>query len=364
MTSFPLMLMTLSVGLTLQGPPAGDPQVAATLSTDTTFLGDRFTLTVTVRGVAGANVIFPSLPDSGAITSLEPPEVGGQPGSDRRTAEYVLVAWETGDLELPSLELEIARDETRTTLPLPDRSIHVRSVLPSGADPDTLGWMPARGVLGPNWSLAEKLLAAALVLSAIAAAWLVARRRGVRSGPPQPPPIRSPRDRALEALDGLESSDLLAIGELKAFYSELAAVLRRFLADSEDAWGLDLTTAELLIEVARDGVAEGDISTLADLLVEADLVKFARRRPPAERARAALSRGRRWVEDFERILPAPVESTPEDGREGSSGAEPADLEPEAVDDTELGTDGAGSSEPSGETDGTAEIGGDAEPERS
>ncbi len=155
-------------------------------------------------------------------------------------------------------------------------------------------------MVGANWSLAEKLAAAGLALALILATLLYVRRRRAVGQPFPGIPGKSPRERALGALEILAASGLLDVGELKAFYSELSRVMREFLADSERRWGNDLTTSELLMEVAKDGVSHADMQTIADLLVEADLVKFARRRPAAGRSEMALQRARIWIESFER----------------------------------------------------------------
>ena len=103
---------------------------------------------------------------------------------------------------------------------------------------------------------------------------------------------------------------LVEAGELKGFYSALSYILRQFLAESEEAWGFDLTTDEIVDEVGRDGVAEERVKDLQVLLVEADIVKFARWRPSKIRAARALEAAADWVGHFERIEPEP-ENEPE-----------------------------------------------------
>ncbi len=302
--------MTLSafvaLGLALQAV-AGEAaaiEVQADIRPDSVRVGERITLTVTVRGVADeAGIVFATLPDTGVVTALGPPSPGGEPGA--RSARYQLAAWEIGEFALPLADVRVVSGATELRIPLPDVRVRVVSVLPAEADIDTLAWKPPADVLGPNWSLGEKLAAAGLALAVLLATVLYLRRRGTGQPVPPPPPARSAQARALEALDRLEASGLVDAGELKGFYSAVSHILREFLAVTDAAWGLDLTTAELMERIGRDGVPDSQVLTLSGLLDGADFVKFARRRPTRAQAARALDAARRWLVEFERAAPVP-----------------------------------------------------------
>lgn len=320
----------------LQGGEATDPTITVELIPDTVYIGDRLTLEVAVTGLEAVDELaFPSFPDTGAVTALSGPRVRTLPEGGGQSAEYTLSAWRPGDQELPAVAVRVQERGAERLLPLPSTRLHVRSTLPPQADSDTLSWKPARGVLGSNWSLLEKLLAGFLILALGAAVLYWIRRRQRLPVAPRRPAEPSPRERAIARLGALEDSDLLEAGELKAFYSELSGVLRGFLAESDVLWGLELTTSELLMAVARDGVNEGDLASLAELLVEADLVKFARRRPSRERARTVLAEGRRWVEEFARVEVTPAAPTP------NGEARPAEVEAERPAENGAGSEDEG-----------------------
>jgi hypothetical protein len=283
--------------------PAAPVEVQATVASDSVKIGEPFTYTVAVSGIgAGARIIFPELPDTGDVTALAPPQVPADQPAGSRTARYRLAAWRSGELGLPAAQLVVIRDGAELTIPLPDVSVRVTSVVPAGADPDTLSWQPPADVVGANWSLGEKLIGAGLALAILLFALAYVRRRIV-SHPVPPPPAKTPAERALGAFQLLATSGLLEAGELKAFYSALSHVLRQFLAESDDNWSLDRTTGEIVRAVGRDGVAEEAKNELEILLVEADIVKFARRRPSRIRASRALEAARDWVASYERSEP-------------------------------------------------------------
>jgi hypothetical protein len=297
------MIATLTaLALLLQmAAPQAEVEVRAVAVPDSVKIGEEFTLSVYVSGFAeGSEVVFPELPDTGSVTALGPPLVGGDQPTDTLLALYELAAWKAGDLQVPEAELVIIRDGAELTIPLPEVTVRVVSVLPLDADPDTLAWEPPADVVGANWSLRDKLIGAGLALAALLIGFVYLRRR-VAAYPVTLPPAKTPSERALDALELIAQSGLIEAGELKGFYSALSFVLRQFLADTEYEWGLDLTTSEVVNAVASDGVTDQAVALLGVLLIEADTVKFARRRPSRGRAGWALDAAHGWVADFERV---------------------------------------------------------------
>ncbi|UCC82190.1 MAG: hypothetical protein JSW46_14530 [Gemmatimonadota bacterium] len=306
--------------------PAAAIQVQAAVSHDSVRIGEPLALMVTVSGVVGAaDVDFPALPDSGAITALGPPILLADRGA--RSARYELAAWDLGDLTLPPADVRVVTDAAELRIPLPVVTVHVVSVLPADADMDTLAWKPPADVLGPNWGTGEKLAALALTAALFLATFFYLRRRG-EVEPVPIPQARSARAVALEALERLEASGIIEAGELKGFFSALSHILRVFLVGTDRTWGLDLTTAELMALVGMDGVPEAQVRSLGGLLDRADMVKFARQRPTRAQAGRALDAARHWLTSFERVV---VEAEPQEP-EAESGDEALELEFEALTD--------------------------------
>ncbi len=305
--------------LAVQMPDGQDAvRVAAQLTPDSARIGQRVTLTLTVSEVpAGAEVVFPELPDTGAVSALAPPaRLTGAPAAGVWRARYELAAWSLGELQLPAAEVRVLADESEQRIPIPQLTLQVISVLPA-AGLDTLTWKPPAGVVGANWSLQEKLAGAALALALLSAAAAYLRRRSA-ARPVPVPEARPPRERALAAIAALEENGMVEAGEFKAFYSALSQIVRTFLAEADPNWGLDLTTLELVSAVSRDGVKPAELAALSALLGGADMAKFARWRPNAADAKRALAEARRWLEQFERVMPAP----PTREVEGVEGGEP------------------------------------------
>lgn len=319
----------LAVALLAVQTPASQPgaRVAANLTPDTVRIGQRVTLTLAVSDVpADGEVIFPELPDTGAVTALGPPtRLPDTSPAGTWVARYELAAWRLGDLRLPAAEVQVLAGASERRITIPEITLHVASVLPAGADLDTLAWKPAADVVGGNWSTQEKLAGATLALLLLFAAATYLRWRSAALPVPVPAP-RPPRERALTAITALEESGMAEAGELKALYSALSQIIRSFLAETDRRWGLDLTTMELVSAVSVDGVKPAELAALSALLGGADMAKFARWRPQVADAERALAEARRWLEAFERLPPpAPpveVESADEVESPGAGRDEP------------------------------------------
>lgn len=285
-----------------QGPAArSEPgvEVNARIEPDTALVGGPVALILSLSHVpANAEIVYPEAPDTGVVTALAPPRPLEREGASR-SARYELAIWALGEVELTLDDIRIITDDGERLVPGPRVRFHVASVLPDGADPDTLAWRGPGDVIGPNWSTAEKLAAVVLALATLALTALYVRWRVTAEPLPMPPP-RPPRERALAALERLERSGLLAAAEFKAFYSEVAHVLRTYLVETDGRWGLDHTTAELLPAVHAGGVDEKRVRSLAGVLIAADMVKFARSPTSRQRAGRLLDAARIWIVEFER----------------------------------------------------------------
>ncbi len=305
MSMLTIAFFVLAAQVAPQGP--GGISVQAVVAPDSVRIGQLLTLTVTVSGVAdNAEVSFPELPDTGTVAALGPPQVLGDMEPGVRGARYRLAAWNTGQLALPEAEVRIVAGVTELAVPFPDVTVRVAPLIPADADLDTLPWQPAADVVGGNWSMAERLAATGLLLAVLIGAVVLVRRSGVASPVPVPSGT-PPRDRALAALDRLQEAGLAEAGEFKGYYSALSQIVRDFLADTESRWGLDLTTPELVAAVGGAKVDPSEVLSLGQLLIGADLVKFARQRPTPDEAARSLGTARGWIEAFEPPRAKPVE---------------------------------------------------------
>ena len=156
------------------------------------------------------------------------------------------------------------------------------------ADPLPLPQSP-----GPaRWWIAA---AVAVGLLGVAAAWWLRRRRKMQSAS-----LPTPAELAEWELQRLRESDLAA-SDVKLFYVELTAIVRRYIERTKGVHAPEQTTQEFLHEISRrkDFPAEQS-RRLKSFLEAADLVKFAAHQPREEDVEESFRRAGAFVGCAER----------------------------------------------------------------
>ena len=121
-----------------------------------------------------------------------------------------------------------------------------------------------------------------------------------------------PFERALNELKALEDEQLKAHEEFKAYYSKMTEVVRRYLEEAAAIDALESTSDELLekLELRKDaGTLDLNLETLSSLkqvLQNADLVKFARSAPDHAIALSDRNRVEQVVIETKAALPEPT----------------------------------------------------------
>ncbi len=106
----------------------------------------------------------------------------------------------------------------------------------------------------------------------------------------------SPRQRALLELDELMARHLVEQGQLKDFYFELTAVVRRYIERSHGIRAPEQTTEEFLALAGVDPrFPKENLGKLKTFLMAADWVKFANYRPGPEAIPEALQTAKDYV---------------------------------------------------------------------
>jgi hypothetical protein len=252
-------------------------------------------------------------PAAGLVASLDPPPVdwgdfeaspaaspllaGLAPGSAVRLTE--LRAFEGGTFRTPAFRasfeprgggaaIELASD------PL---SIEIRSVLADAAGPageaaaEELRDLKASVRLSDPLAWAWWLGSVAATGVVLASLFLLLRRR--REAPPPPP-----EQVALAAIDRLAADAPADAAGLRAQWTGLVAVLRRYLEARLGIAATSQTGEELVAALGRDALlSQRHRNEIASLLREADLVRFAGASADRRRCEEALEAVRTIVEE-------------------------------------------------------------------
>ena len=152
-----------------------------------------------------------------------------------------------------------------------------------------------------KWTLVALLALAALAY----AAKRILKRYGKRfSDMFRPAPPLPPHEAALAALEKLRAQRLWQEGKHKLYYSALTDILRTYIAGRYGVSAMEMTSDEIVEAMRGVDLPRKSAMDLAQILREADLVKFAKAAPEADENEAAYRAACDFVEQTKPEEPA------------------------------------------------------------
>lgn len=291
-------------------PSPGPVSVVATASKAEVTVGEPFTVEVKATGPAGTEFTFAGEAEGDAFAlRTPPPDPNAAAPAEPGTHRYEAAVYALGEATIPPIPVRYRLPDGTSgeaaSLPV---AVKVVSLLPKDPQERKLADIrpPERVSIGRAFWVA---LAAALVLLAALATWLVRRRRRPEAGVAPAAPALAPDAEALRALDALLASGRLARSELRPFYIELTTVAKRYLERRLFAPVLEMTTAETLAFLRAHPHGSDLVSVVREVAESADRIKFAKGQGLVEEAERHLAAVRALVGALEaRLAPPPAAS--------------------------------------------------------
>jgi hypothetical protein len=270
------------------------------------LIGDWINLTIEVKRPPNATIAWPQIADSLKpleIIKYEQPTVKETENGILERVSLTLTAFDTGMFVIPNIKIPYTLDGKTTIAETSPILIFVQPV----AVDTTRDIKDIKPPLSVPISLAEVLPYLTGIVGLGGLGWLVyyllkKRRRGEGILPPPPP--RPAHEVALEALRMLEAEKLWQRGKVKEYHSQLTNILRSYIENRLGILAMEMTTDEILasppFDVERTSVRSTDNErtesslynikeTLQEILIRADLVKFAKFQPlPEENERSMV----------------------------------------------------------------------------
>lgn len=287
-------LRALGLALLLAAPAAhgdGRPAVRGRIEPDSILIGDRFEYVIEVDKDQVQEILFPEFSRTQGfelVGSLPVDTLAREGRAQRLRKRYVLAAFEEGNynLGLPAV-LYADKNIVDTLYGADSLRVHVATFAIDSTSHSIFDLKPQKSlpfrageVSGyVRWGAAGLLLAALLLYASAEAL----RRRGrsvaslFRPAPPRPPHVE-----AIGALEALHHRKLWQNGRYKQYYSELADILRTYIARRYGIGAMEMTTEEIVGAArALEGLPHKCAADLGTVLRDADMAKFARAEPDA-----------------------------------------------------------------------------------
>lgn len=272
---------------------AEPPSVRASITPDTVLIGDRFSLEVVIEKDMMQVVSLPSFDDNRLVETVEivsesPLDTLRQEGRRQTLLKvYELASFDAGAYDMGRYPVLYGDKNIIDTLYSPDNLRIVVNTLPVDTEGGTVYDIksPEQAPLLVSEiagyvvaSFVAALVVAALVLLAVRL--IRSRKRGTEPG--EAVSSVPPHLRAIEELESLQNRKLWQSGKIKAYYTALTDILRQYVRDRYGIDAPEMTSEEIMRAVGGLALSDKSEVGLRELLLTADLVKFAKYAPGPE----------------------------------------------------------------------------------
>ncbi len=284
---------------------AQQPVATATLDTNVMLIGDQVGLSLQFTGPADVQVLWPSIPDTllEKIEVIERNKIDTLFSESGATTSYsqniLLTSFDSGFYVIPPIPFYF-RVLPDTTIYVTETRTHFLAVHTLAVDTTK----PIKPIKGPRrvpltlWEILRWILAGLAVAGVIAFMIYYLRKRRKKE-----PIFRlrqrvqlKPHELALQELEKLRIQKLWQEGKLKEYYSELTEILRRYMENRFAVPALESTSAEILNDLlGKPEVKREAWDTIGQVLILADMVKFAKEKPAPARNEQSLEKGIEFV---------------------------------------------------------------------
>jgi len=276
---------------------AGETEVRATVDSSSYLIGDPVTVRLEFDHEEGAS-LSPMFGDTlGVFSVLSPPVL--EPGSPTHTTgSFVVSFYDSGAVDIPpALFSIVAPGETLRTVFTPPIPVRFSLVPVDTAQPI----MDLKPPIDIPLSVAEIAVIAGIALAIAALLYLLYRfwKKRKERGPAvidEPVVNVPPHIIAFDELGRLREERLWQQGRAKEYYSRISGIIRRYCENRFGIHALEETTPEILDRLGGLEVHREALDTIRQLLVQSDLVKFARFVPEIPEYEKSMTDAHRIVE--------------------------------------------------------------------
>ncbi len=256
-------------------------KVTTSIDTTRNKIGAEFKITLKTSVTNKDKVVFPKAKNFGALEVINSYKIDTVKTNDKweLIKQYGVTQFDTGRFTIPRIAVLInGKPSFSDSLKVEVFNVKVDTLKQKMYDIKDVAQVQSYS----NW---RKYLLVILLLVGIAALayWLIKK---YQNRPQEEEPIyTSPIEKATSLLQQLETKELWQKGEVKGYYSELTDIVRNYIEEEIEIPAMESTTSELITELRRVAnqkklkLSKETLVNLEKVLMQADLVKFAKVKP-------------------------------------------------------------------------------------
>ena len=269
----------LFFAISLQGQPA----VQASLDTTSMLIGDRVKLKLSAIFPKGMTVSPPNLSALDTASFLEIVNPGKwdtlKNGSEVICQQSLTITvFDSGAFWIPAIPFNYQEKIGEGSVSTNKLLLNVGTI-----EADSSFLAPIKPIIQEPLRLEDfmpYIIGLLIILALAALIYFFYKKKKERNEPPPPEIIIPAHELALNKLSDLKNAKLWQQGEVKEYQSQLTYIVREYIENRFDIQALESTTDQIVSQLHNLNVEDIFKKQLREMLQMADLVKFAKAKPP------------------------------------------------------------------------------------
>lgn len=291
---------------TLSTQSFGQARVTAALDSTRILIGDQLNLYLRVPKADGVSNPSSNLNALQTAEGIEIVETGtwdtlNVRGTRALQQKIVLTSFDSGYYFIPQIPISFSQNGKNVTQSTPQLAFMVNTI---ETNPEMVA--PIKNIIAEPMRF-EDLIPFLLTILALVligyGIYYYLRKRKKEEAPPPPEVIIPPHEIAFDKLNVLKGKELWQKGEVKAYQSELTYIVREYLENRYDIQALESTSDEIIKDLKKNAeISEDHRMNLREMFTMADLVKFAKAKPPENVNEKLMTYAENFVEKTKKII--------------------------------------------------------------